>query len=303
MRSWSLGISITPKRETQRCRNGWAAFRRRMRDRVRDANRHPHRRSECSLPMGKPLDWRNSGPRVNSVWRHHAPDLLPCYLPASCAAKQQPKPPLHPRRESGLCSINPSPIASSISLQRKASRSAQRSRGTLASTLSTPSRSFGEIGWEIRKMRLYSDPRSPYLFYDFTYRGKRYRGSTDEKRRSAANNVATNHLAKLMAGDLTPRVSRRVPTLQEFSREFLAWAENSRTIEPNTVRYYQYGIRLLGFSELACIPIDQLDSRLIDTVKFRRPLINRSSGKPTGEWTDCGKTYTQQAQRTLRVFG
>ena len=90
--------------------------------------------------------------------------------------------------------------------------------------------------------------------------------------------------------------------MQEFSKEFLAWAESSGTIEPNTARYYQYGIRLLGFSALARVPIDQLESRLIDTVKFRRPVINRSSGKPTGEWTDCGKTYTQQAQRTLRVM-
>jgi hypothetical protein len=59
---------------------------------------------------------------------------------------------------------------------------------------------------------------------------------------------------------------------------------------------------LLGFSELSCVPFDQIDARLIDTTKFDRPVIDRRTGKETGEWVPCSKSYTQQAQRTLRVM-
>src|ERR1017187_5465798 len=160
----------------------------------------------------------------------------------------------------------------------------------------------GAVGWEIQAMRLYSDPRSPYLFYDFNYRGKRHPGSNDEKSKSAAEKVATNHLAKLMAGDPDAKRNHQAPTLQEFSERFFTWAKNSGTLEVNTLKYYEYGWRLLSFSILAGTPIDQIDSEIIDTTKFQRPVINRRTGKVTDVWVDCSKTYTQQAQRTLRVM-
>ena len=61
-------------------------------------------------------------------------------------------------------------------------------------------------------------------------------------------------------------------------------------------------MRLLSFSILANTPIDQIDAELIDTIKFQRPVIDRSSGRETDELVDCGKTYSQQALRTLRVM-
>jgi integrase len=151
-------------------------------------------------------------------------------------------------------------------------------------------------------MRLYDKPDSPYKFYDFHLAGKRYRGSTEETTLKAAMKMATDYRDKLAAGDPSTRRSRKAPTLQQFGAEFLTWCENSGSIEPNTVRYYTYGVRLLDFSELADVPIDQIDSKLIDVVKFMRPIIDRRSGKQTGEWVACGKSYTQQAQRTLRVM-
>lgn len=125
--------------------------------------------------------------------------------------------------------------------------------------------------------------------------------STKERTERAANRVATEYLTKL--GMSAPSMSRnkRTPTLREFTTEFLEWAEMTSTIEPNTKKYYGYGVRLLLFSPLSSIPIDQIDSKLIGITKFRRPVINRQTGEYTSEWVDCGKTYSQQAQRTLRV--
>ena len=53
---------------------------------------------------------------------------------------------------------------------------------------------------------------------------------------------------------------------------------------------------------LARTPIDQIDAELIDTVAFERPVIDRRTNKETGELVLCGKSYSQQALRTLRVM-
>ena len=117
-------------------------------------------------------------------------------------------------------------------------------------------------------MRLYTQPRSPYLFFDVCVDGKRHRVSTKETTVRAAEKAANTYLIKLGAGDLSKR-NHQVPTLLEFSERFFTWADNSSTIEPNTKRYYHYGMRLLSFTVLAHTPIDQIDAELID-VHVRR---------------------------------
>ena len=151
-------------------------------------------------------------------------------------------------------------------------------------------------------MRLFDKPNSPFKFYDFHLNGKRYRGSTEETTQKAAMKVATDYRDKLAAGDPSTRRSQQAPTLRQFSADFLAWCTSSSSIERNTSKYYSYGARLLDFSELADVPIDQIDSKMIDMVKFQRPMIDRRTGQRTGEWVACGKTYSQQALRTLRVM-
>jgi hypothetical protein len=98
------------------------------------------------------------------------------------------------------------------------------------------------------------------------------------------------------------RRSHRAPILREFSKRFLAWAENSNTLKPNTRRYYTYGWRLLSFSVLASMPIDQITAETIDVIKFRRPVIDRKSGEDTGTIIDCSRAYTNQALRKLKVM-
>jgi integrase len=151
-------------------------------------------------------------------------------------------------------------------------------------------------------MRLYDKPDRPFKFYDFTLRGQRYRGSTGERTEKAAMKVATTYRDQLAAGDPATRRSSKVPTLREFSKTYLEYVQQSGDLEANSRKYYAYGIRLLEFSALADVPIDEIDKKMVATTKFQRPVINRKTGERTGEWVECSKTYSQQALRTLRVM-
>lgn len=150
-------------------------------------------------------------------------------------------------------------------------------------------------------MRLYTQPRSPFLFFDVHIDGKRHRISTKETSQKAAKKAADAYMLRLGSGEAGGH-RRPAPTLRAFSERFFQWADNTSTLEPNTKKFYSYGWRLLSFSVLAQTPIDQIDAELIDTVAFARPVIDRRTRKETGETAACSKTYSQQALRTLRVM-
>lgn len=151
-------------------------------------------------------------------------------------------------------------------------------------------------------MQLFRKPGSPFWWYDFYFEGKRYRGSTGEKTKAAAGTVAAAALTRLTEGSTITKRSHGAPILREFSKRFLAWAENSNTLKPNTRRYYTYGWRLLSFSLLASMPIDHITAETIDVIKFRRPVIDRKTGEDTGTIINCSRAYTNQALRTLKVM-
>ena len=151
-------------------------------------------------------------------------------------------------------------------------------------------------------MKLIKNARSPFWWYDFYFEGKRYRGSTGEKTKAAAGTVAAAALTRLTEGSTLTKRGHRAPTLRDFSKRFLAWAENSSTLKPNSCRFYIYGWRLLSFSVLASMPIDQITAETIDVMTFRRPVVDRRTGKDTGMMADCSRAYTNQALRTLKVM-
>jgi len=150
-------------------------------------------------------------------------------------------------------------------------------------------------------MPLYRNPRSPYWWYSILYQGKRFRASTGEITKAKANTIMADAITKLSQGS-EPKRRTRKPTLQEFSAEFLAWVNKTRTLEPNTRRYYNYGWRLLQMSELAYMPIDQITAEIIDCTRFQRPVIDRKTGTPTTQIVPCSDSYTAQALRTLKVM-
>lgn len=50
------------------------------------------------------------------------------------------------------------------------------------------------------------------------------------------------------------------------------------------------------------MPIDQITTELVECTKFRRPVIDRKTGEPTGEIVPCSPSYTNQALRTLKAM-
>jgi integrase len=151
-------------------------------------------------------------------------------------------------------------------------------------------------------LKLIKNARSPYWWYDFYFEGTRYRGSTGEKTKAAADTFAATALTRLTEGSTLTKRGHRAPTLRDFSKRFLAWAENSNTLKPNSRRYYTYGWRLLSFSVLASMPINQITTEKIDVMTFRRPVIDRKTGKETRMLVDCSRAYTNQALRTLKAM-
>lgn len=70
-------------------------------------------------------------------------------------------------------------------------------------------------------MKLFRKPKSKFYWYDFTVRGRRYRGSTEETRADRASKVAGLKLAQVVEGrDPLPKKPGR---LVEFSERLLNW--------------------------------------------------------------------------------
>jgi integrase len=161
-------------------------------------------------------------------------------------------------------------------------------------------------------MKLVKKARSPFWWFDFRFQGKRYRGSTGEKSKSAANTVAAKTLSRLTEGRSINKRTDKAPTLREYANtHFLPWVLNANSLKPSTSKYYQYGWRLLADTKLASTPINQISKDLIDTTKFHRDVLDRKGkgkavkGQPkpkTGERVECSEAYKQQALRTLRVM-
>ena len=143
-------------------------------------------------------------------------------------------------------------------------------------------------------MPLFKQPRSPYYYYVFYVDGIRYRASTKKTTRTAAAQVEAEARTRIAKGD-TP--APKSSTLRLFSSAFIEWVENTTELEPNSKRYYKYGVRLLNISPLSSRRLDTISSDEIGCIKFRRP-----SRKEPNTLIPCSTSYTLQALRTLKVM-
>jgi hypothetical protein len=85
--------------------------------------------------------------------------------------------------------------------------------------------------------------------------GKRYRGSTKETNKKRAGRIAALRLSQALGG--AGLLDRRVPSLQEFSIQFLRWVE-SATPARKTRKYYANGWRLLSSTKLVRMRLDHI---------------------------------------------
>jgi len=78
-------------------------------------------------------------------------------------------------------------------------------------------------------VKLFRKPKSKFYWYDFTVRGQRYRGSTQETKATRATKAASLKLAAVMEG--TDPLPTKPFVLGEFSQRFLAWVHDARLEE------------------------------------------------------------------------
>ena len=90
-------------------------------------------------------------------------------------------------------------------------------------------------------VKLFRKPNSKFYWYDFTVRGHRYRGSTQETRSVRALKMTSLKMASIENTDPLPS---KPHVLREFAERFLDWVNNSR-LEEKTRKFYRNGWRLL----------------------------------------------------------
>jgi integrase len=114
-------------------------------------------------------------------------------------------------------------------------------------------------------VKLFRKPKSKFYWYDFTIRGQRYRGSTQETKAVRASKVAGLRLAQVVEGnDPLPNKPTR---LDELSTRFRAWIADAR-LEPKTKTYYRNGWRMLNTTPVPNMRVDEITADYIDRLKF-----------------------------------
>ena len=120
-------------------------------------------------------------------------------------------------------------------------------------------------------MNLFKKPKSKFYWYDFTVRGDRYRGSTQETRAVRASQVAGLKLAQVIA--CTDQLPKRPTLLDEFSQRFFSWVDNGR-LENKTKKYYRNGWRLLKTTVVVGFRLDEITSDCVERLNFAGSAAN-----------------------------
>jgi len=114
-------------------------------------------------------------------------------------------------------------------------------------------------------VKLFKKPKSKFYWYDFTVRGRRYRGSTQETRSVRAQKTASLKLASVIEN--TDPLSSKPTNLGKFAERFLAWVNEGR-LEEKTKKFYRNGWRLLKATSVAVLRIDQITGDCAEQLRF-----------------------------------
>jgi hypothetical protein len=120
-------------------------------------------------------------------------------------------------------------------------------------------------------VKLFKKPNSKFYWYDFTARGGRYRGSTQETKSVRALQVASLKLASAMEN--TDPLPSKPPVLEELAERFLDWVNSSR-LEEKTKKFYRNGWRLLKATSVAVVRINQITGDCAEQLTFPASAAN-----------------------------
>src|SRR5215469_233606 len=159
-------------------------------------------------------------------------------------------------------------------------------------------------------VKLFRKRKSKFYWYDFTVRGRRYRGSTQETKAERASKVAGLRLAQVM--EWTDPLPKKPSTLAEFSERFLNWITDAR-LESQTKRYYRNGWRMLKATVVVNMRLDEVTNNYIERLKFRGSSANTNCALRTltrmlrkaEEWSLIGRApkvkLMKEHGRSLRL--
>src|SRR5262249_8186715 len=114
-------------------------------------------------------------------------------------------------------------------------------------------------------VKLFRKPNSRFYWYDFTVRGRRYRGSTQERKSGRADKATSLKLASVIEG--TDPLPNKPSVLFDFAERFHTWVEDGR-LEEKTKKFYRNGWRLLKATAVAPFPVDQITGDFAEQLKF-----------------------------------
>jgi len=114
-------------------------------------------------------------------------------------------------------------------------------------------------------VKLFRKAKSKFYWYDFTVRGHRYRGSTQETRSLKALQAASLKLASVMEN--TDPLPGKPTALGEVGERFLAWVDSGR-LEDMTRKFYRNGWRLLKATPVAEVRVNQITGDCVEQLKF-----------------------------------
>jgi len=97
-------------------------------------------------------------------------------------------------------------------------------------------------------VKLFRKPNSRFYWYDFTVRGRRYRGSTQETKSGRAVKAASLKLASVIEG--TDPLPSKLSVFSDFAERFQTWVDDGR-LEEKTKKFYRSGWRLLKTTPVA----------------------------------------------------
>jgi integrase len=107
------------------------------------------------------------------------------------------------------------------------------------------------------------------------YRGKRYRGSTEQTNQKRAQRIEDDKKAEARAGRLPDYViPLKKNTLRSIAPRFLEWLETARSkrrgspLDADTKRYYKTGWRLLGDKDIVDMPMNSITADHIELMRF-----------------------------------
>src|SRR5262249_7439911 len=114
-------------------------------------------------------------------------------------------------------------------------------------------------------VKLFKKPNSKFYWYDFTVRGRRYRGSTLQTKSVTAQQAASLKLASVIEN--TDPLPSKPTLLYEFAERFLALVEGGR-LEEKTKKFYRNGWRLLKATPVAGLRVNQITGDFAEQLKF-----------------------------------